>query len=365
MIWRCDLVPQYRKFKPSIDSAIETVLFSGRYVLAEQVAAFEQEFAAYNGVEYVVGAANGTDGLILALQAFDVGPGDEVITAPFSPIPTVSAILAVGATPVFVDICEDSYLMDLQKIPEAITSKTRVILPVHIFGNVLDIPLLQTLVGPGISIIEDACQAHGSMLHGRKAGSLGDSGVFSFYPTKNLGGYGDGGAIMTNNKDLAEKIRLLRMYGMTDKDHSMLPGINSRLDEIQAAVLRVKLPVLDAMNAQRHRIAQQYIQRLDASRWMHQHIAEEVFSNYHVFVSRFVGNRERLIAYLDAHGIQTNIYYPIPLHSQKILEFIDRKSGAFPVVEKLCQEVIALPMYAELEDHVLETVIDCINEFRG
>ena len=343
MIFRCDLVPQYRKYEREIQRAMARVLASGRYVLGEEVSSFEAEFAAYIGMRHGVGVANATDGLTLSLRNLGVGPGDEVITTPFSAIPTTSAIIDAGATPVFVDVKEDTYLMDVDQVPRAVTKRTRAIMPVHIFGNVVDVPRLRKLTGGRLPIVEDASQAHGSTLRGRKAGSFGDFSVFSFYPTKNLGAYGDGGIVLTNSQRAAQGLRRLRMYGMSDKDHTVGHGINSRLDELQAAILRVKLPELDEMNRLRNVVAAKYRQRLRTELFEHQLVASEIGSNYHVFVSRLRGNRSRFLAYMDANKVQVNVYYALPLYLQKALRSLGYRRGAFPVVERLCKSVVALP----------------------
>ena len=363
-IWRCDLEPQHARFADAVQHAIQRVLPTGRYILASEVAAFEKEFAAYCGSKFAVGVANATDALTLSLVALGIGPGDEVITTPYTAIPTVSAIVDSGATPVFVDIREDTFLMDISKAPAAITSRTKAIMPVHIFGNVLDVDALKQVCG-GIPIIEDASQAHGSTLRGKKAGSFGEMGVFSFYPTKNLGAYGDGGIVVTNDANLADKLRKLRMYGMVDKDHIAYHGVNSRLDELQAAILRVKLPVLDEMNQQRRNIAARYEKELASGKFTFQHIPDDVVSNYHVFVARYHGEREALIHHLDGVGIQTNIYYPLPLHLQQATQNLGYKPGSLPVAEHLCHEAIALTMYPELKSGVLDMVIQSINDFEA
>lgn len=365
MIWRCDLLPQYEAYKDEIQEAITRVLESGRYVLANEVAAFEKEFSAYVGVDHGVSVANATDALTLSLMAFDIGVGDEVITTPYTAIPTLSAIVDTGATPVFVDICEDTYLMDLDKVAEAVTPNTKAIMPVHIFGNVLDVEKLREIVGEKMPIVEDASQAHGATLRGKQAGSMGDIGVFSFYPTKNLGAYGDGGIAVTNNKAIDEKLRLLRMYGMTDKDHIKINGINSRLDEMQAAILRVKLIHLDEMNANRRKIAERYVNELPKHLFKHQHIDADVVSNYHVFNSAFLGDREAFVAYMDDLEIQTNIYYLMPLHLQEAIKYLGGKVGDFPVAESLCKQAMALTFYPELEEKVLNHVIKCVREFKN
>lgn len=361
MIWRCDLVPQYLAYKDEIDQAINKVLNSGRYILAQEVALFEKEFAEYSDTKFAVTVANATDALTLALMAIGIKPGDEVITTPFTAIPTVSAIIDAGATPVFVDIEPDTYLMDLDKVQEKLTKRTRAIMPVHIFGNVVDVKKLKELLPPDVVIIEDASQSHGSTIDGIKSGSMGDMGVFSFYPTKNLGAYGDGGAIVTNNPDLYEKIKLMRMYGMVDYHNIVINGINSRLDELQAAILRVKLRYLDEMNANRNRIADRYRKELTGD-FIHQVISPRVYSNFHVYVSQYNGNRERLIKALDAEKIQTNIYYMKPLYLQKANEFLGLGKGTCPTAEAVCNKVIALPMYPELEEKTLDFIIERINE---
>ena len=362
MIWRCDLVPQYEAYKQEIHEAIDRVLPTGRYILASEVAAFEEEFAKYIGVQHAIGVANATDGLALALMSLGVGPGDEVITTPFTAIPTASAIVDVGAKPVFVDICADTFLMDIDKAAAAVTSRTKAVMPVHIFGNILDVEALRKAIGPDIPIVEDASQSHGSTLNGRQSGSFGDTGVFSFYPTKNLGGYGDGGLIVTNNPALNEKLRLMRMYGMIDKDHIVTHGINSRLDELQAAILRVKLRHLEDMNRKRNHIASRYRAELDPERFVHQAVHSNVKSNYHVFVSRFKANRNAFIAAMDERKIQTNVYYVLPLHLQKAHENLGMKPGSLPVAEELCSEAIALTMYPELPEETLDLVIAAANE---
>jgi dTDP-4-amino-4,6-dideoxygalactose transaminase len=363
-IWRCDLEPQHARFAAVVQEAIQRVLPTGRYILAAEVCAFEKEFAAYCGTKFAVGVANATDALTLSLMALGVGPGDEVITTPYTAIPTVSAIVDSGATPVFVDICEDTFLMDISKVSPAITNRTKAIMPVHIFGNVLDVEALREVTG-SIPIIEDASQAHGSTIRGRKAGSFGEAGVFSFYPTKNLGAYGDGGIVVTDDASLAERLRKMRMYGMVDKDHIAYHGVNSRLDELQAAILRAKLPALDTMNQQRRDIAGRYAAELSEGSFTFQRIPNDVISNYHVFVARYHGDREALIEHLDGLGIQTNIYYPLPLHLQEATRNLGYKSGSLPVAEHLCHEAIALTMYPELESGVLDMVIRAINAFEA
>ena len=364
MIYRCDLRPQYLLYKKEIIEAILKVLNSGRYTLGEEVKFFEEEFAKYLNIQSVVGVASGTDALILTLKALNIGAGDEVITTAFTAIPTASSIIAVGAIPVFVDIDPTTYLIDIDKITNVVSSKTKAVIPVHIFGNVVDILRLKKILGKRIAIIEDACQAHGSSIRGKLAGSMGDINAFSFYPTKNVGGYGDGGAIATKKKSFEKKLKLLRMYGMTDKDHIIINGVNSRLDELQAAILRVKLKHLDATNRRRNEIAAVYRGKLRSDLLESQHVNRDVFCNYHVYSARFKRDRKKFINYLDKKGIQTNIYYPIPIYLQKANKFLNLKKGALPNTENLCKEVIALPLYPEMTNNVLEYVIDMINKYQ-
>jgi dTDP-4-amino-4,6-dideoxygalactose transaminase len=365
MIWRCDLVPQYLNYQSEIDAAIKGVLMSGRYILAAETAKFEEEFRDYLGVKHVLGVANGTDALCLALRALDIGPGDEVITTPFTAIPTVSAIIDIGATPVFVDIREDTFLIDIDKVKKAITKRTKAVMPVHIFGNVVDIPALREAIGDGIAIIEDACQAHGSELDGKKAGSMGDISAFSFYPTKNVGGYGDGGAVATDRAELAERVKLLRMYGMVDYNHIVINGINSRLDELQAAILRVKLRHLDEMNERRKAIADKYGSSLPPGRFKVQAVPSRVKPNYHVYCVVYKGNRDGLIRYLDGKQVQTNIYYLMPIYLQEANNYLGLKSGHCPVAEHVCDHILALPMYPELASDTQDLIISEISSHKG
>lgn len=363
MIFRCDLVPQYELYKKELQEAIERVFLSGRYTLANEVRQFEEEYAGYMGMAHAVGVGNATDGLILAMKALGIGPGDEVITTPFTAIPTVSAIIAAGATPVFTDICEDTFLMNIEQVKSVISPRTKAIMPVHLFGNMVDIPALKSIAG-SIPIIEDASQSHGSTLNGVQSGSMTELSVFSFYPTKNLGAVGDGGIVLTNDDALNDKLRLLRTYGMVDYNHIRINGVNSRLDELQAAILRVKLPHLDEFNHKRNHIANRYKNELRSDLFIHQHIPSGIYSNYHQFVSRLKVDRKPFVEYMDSKGIQTNIYYLMPLHLQEANQFLGYKKGDFPVAERICDEVIALTMYPELEESTLDYVINTINNYK-
>lgn len=362
MLWRCDLLPQFEKYQDEILEAIQGVLSSGRYTLAENCHAFETEFSKYIGNAHGIGVANGTDAAILSYKALGIGPGDEIITTPFSAIPTLSAIVATGATPVFADVDPETYLIDINKVADRVTSRTKALAPVHLFGNVVDIEALKQKV-PHIPIVEDACQAHGSTIRGRKAGSLGDFGNFSFYPTKNLGGYGDGGFITTDSPEQAENLRLIRMYGMVNKDEIIRHGVNSRLDELQAAILRVKLKYLEDMNKTRAKIVETYKSELQNYDIHFQKIEEDIVSNYHVLCATVPGKRDQMSQFLEGQNIQTNIYYQFPFHLQKATADLGYKKGDFPKTEKLCQEIIALPLYPELSEEDLNTTITQIKKF--
>jgi dTDP-4-amino-4,6-dideoxygalactose transaminase len=365
MIWRCDLSRQHQEFKDEVLPAMLKVMESGVYVLGSELKRFEEEFAAYVGTAHCVGVANATDGLTLALMALGIGVGDEVITTPFTAIPTVSAIVDSGAKPVFVDIDPRTYLLDAEKALAAVTSRTKAVMPVHIFGNVFDAKRFKSKLPPEIVVVEDAAQAHGASLEGTKAGAMGDVGVFSFYPTKNLGAYGDGGAVVTNCAETAEKLRKLRMFGMVDKDHIETAGINSRLDELQAAILRIKLRGLEEMNAKRRIIAERYRETLPEKFFSFQQIPPGAICNYHVFVAEVLEQRDELVRFLAQKEIQTNVYYPLPLSQQKALQSLGYRKGDFPVAEQLCEKIIALPMYPEFPEAEQRLVVQSINEFFG
>jgi dTDP-4-amino-4,6-dideoxygalactose transaminase len=341
------------------------VLRSGRYVLGETVAAFEHEFAAYLGVDHAVGVNSGTDALILALRELRVGAGDEIITTPFTAIPTYAAILQVGATPVFVDIEPDTFLMDLSAVSAAITARTRGIVPVHLFGNAVDIEALRDIVGPRLFILEDCAQAHGAEVRHSKVGTMGDAAAFSFYPTKNLGAYGDGGMVTTNDGALADRLRLGRMYGMINKDEFVSDGTNSRLDEVQAAVLRVKLKYLDAMNARRRTLAAEYAAALPRLHMTPQAVREGVQSVVHVYAARCSAQRDELLQFLEQSGIQANVYYPLPLYRQQAYLKRFAPHRALPVVEDVARRIIALPFYPELDDTTLHHVARAVVRFFG
>ncbi len=362
MIWRCDLTAQYAEHSEAIDRAIREVLASGKYVHGPNVEAFESEFASYVGVSHAVGVNNGTDALMMAMWTLGIRRGDEVITTPFTAIPTYSAIRHVGAVPVFVDIDPETYLMDLSKVSAAITERTRLVVPVHLFGSVVDVPKLRAIVGNDIKILEDCAQAHGATLRGRAAGSFGDVAAFSFYPTKNLGAYGDGGMLVTNDAELARLAKSRRMYGMISKDEFVEDGINTRLDEIQAAILRVKLKHLDRMNERRRVVAALYQQLVDSALVRPQRVDADIVPNFHVYAARCSRDRDQLVETLDRQGIQTNIYYPMPLTRQRGYRGAEFE---LPAATAVSRDIIALPMYPEIPEAFTRQTAAGINAFYG
>jgi dTDP-4-amino-4,6-dideoxygalactose transaminase len=347
-----DLRSQIEALEPALTNAIAAVVSRGDFVLGAAVSRFEDEFAAYCGVADAIGVDSGFSALELALRAAGVGPGDEVITQANTFIATAGAILAAGARPVLTD-CDRDGAMDPEAVAAAISPRTRAIIPVHLFGRVADLePILALAESHGIAVIEDACQAHGAVWRGRRAGSFGLAAAFSFYPAKNLGAFGDGGIVVTDSDQLADEVRLLRHYGQRVKyEHSVTP-LNRRLDTIQAAVLAVKLPYLDRWNAYRERLADAYRERLCGLPIDLPPIEEDGRHVYHLFV---IGTEKRdaLRAALAADGIETGIHYPIPLHHQPPLRGLGYSHGVFPHTERLAARSLSLPMYPELPlDHV-------------
>ena len=362
-VWRVDLAAQYQVYAREIEDAVARVLRSGRYVLGPEGEAFEREFAAYLRAPHVIGVSNGTSAITMALKALGVKAGSEVITTPFTAVPTIGAIIEAGAVPVFVDIDPDTWLIDCELAAAAINERTSAIVPVHMFGNVVDIPGLRRRLPRSLPIVEDAAQAHGSRLHDRMAGTLGDLATFSFYPTKNLGCYGDGGAIVANDHELAQRLRMMRNHGMQDKDTCLEAGTNSRLDELQAAILRAKLPHLDEMNAARQHLCQVYLERLPPDLFIPQRATAGAQVNIHLLQLRFRGKRDELAEFLASHGIQTNVYYAIPHHLQPAFARLGYRPGDLPEIERLCKESIALPLYPEMSLEVIERVTDAIRKF--
>lgn len=358
-----DLAAQTSELMDEIRPAMERVISSQRFILGDEVSAFERETAAYLGVEHAIGVSSGTDALTIALSALGIGAGDEVITTPYTFFATTGAILRVGATPVFVDIEPDSFNLDATRVDAAITPRTRAILPVHLFGQVADMVALRAIAERHrLALIEDAAQAIGATLNGAYAGALGDIGCFSFFPTKNLGAFGDGGLLTTNDGRLAELARSHRSHGFGAKHVSQRVGGNYRLDALQAAVLRVKLPYLDRFNARRRKNAQLYFDA--APSWLD--LPRELPGRkhvYHQFVVR-CAERDALATHLAAQGIRTEHYYPVPIHLQPACAQLGRGSGSFPNAEAAARQSLALPIFPELEDWMLSAVAEALRSFR-
>lgn len=364
MIPFLDLKAQHCSIKAEVDAAIAGVLESCQFALGSEVAAFEQEFADYCGASHGVAVNSGTSALHLALLAAEVGPGDEVITVPFTFVATVAAVCYTGARPVFVDIDPRSYTMDVTQIESALTGRTKVILPVHLYGQPADMdPILEMARHKGLLVIEDAAQAHGAHYKGRRAGSLGDLACFSFYPGKNLGAYGEGGMVLTDNPDFAQTVRMLRDWGQERKYHHVLKGYNYRMEGIQGAVLRVKLRHLEAWTEARRAHAARYRELLASSVVVPQEMpyARHV---YHVYAIRAKG-RDDLQQELAARGIQTGVHYPVPVHLMEAYRDLGYVRGEFPCSEQVAGEVLSLPMFPELTDAQIETVSAAVRKFQG
>lgn len=330
----------------------------------EELEAFEAGFSAYCGVKHGVGVASGTAALQLALLACGVGAGDEVITVAHTAMPTALAITATGAVPVFVDIDPQTYTLDANQLASAISPRTRAILPVHLYGHCADMDaILDIAAHHNLYVIEDAAQAHGASYQGRKAGSMGDLGCFSFYPTKNLGACGDAGAIVTNNTEMAARLRRLRNYGESSRYHHETLGYNSRLDEMQAAILRVKLPYLDQWNEYRRRAAAGYLARLD-ERFSPPQVKPDCVHNYHLFVIQS-DDRDSLRQHLRTHNIETLMHYPIPCHLQPAFHDIEHRCGDLTVTEGVARRVLSLPMFPTLSAEQVAYVATCVNSFSG
>ena len=358
MIPLVDLKAQYHSIKEEIDQAIAGVLESSQFVLGKEVAAFEEAFAAYCGGGEGVGVNSGTSALHLALLAAGVGPGHEVITTPFTFVATVAAICYTGATPVYVDIDPVAYTLDPARLEAAITSRTKAILPVHLYGQPADMdPILEIARRRGLVVIEDAAQAHGSEYKGRRVGSLADMACFSFYPGKNLGAYGEGGAVVTAHPEYAKTIRLLRNWGESRRYYHDLRGFNYRMEGFQGAILRVKLRHLERWTEARRANARVYTELLKDSGVVTPR--EMAYSRhvYHVYVLRVRG-RDAIATSLGVAGVQTGIHYPIPVHLQQAYRDARYREGDFPVAEQVAREVLSLPMYPELQRSQMEQICE-------
>jgi dTDP-3-amino-3,4,6-trideoxy-alpha-D-glucose transaminase len=351
-----DLKRQYESIRAELDEAAARAMSSGWYILGPEVRAFEEEFAVFCGVSHAVGVGSGTDALQLALVALGVGEGDEVITVANAGVPGAVAILQAGARPVFVDVDERGYNLDPAALEAAITPRTRAIMPVHLYGRAAELEPIRSIADRhGIPVVEDCAQAHGATYHGRSAGSMGACGCFSFYPTKNLGALGDGGMIVTADAALAEKLRRLRQYGWERKYYSAEPGgANSRLDELQAALLRVKLKHLPMWNAQRRQWAEIYDDLLVGADLTLPEAPRDGEHVYHLYVVRSP-QRDKLQEALRERGIGTDIHYPLPAHQQPIYTKL-APAGGLPVTERLAREVLSLPIYPELTQAEVEAV---------
>lgn len=351
-----DLHATYLELKLEINAAIARVLESGSYILGPEVEAFEAEYAAYCQAEHAIGVANGLDALHLALMAMGVGPGDEVIVPSNTYIATWLAVSQCGATPVPVEPVEATYNIDPERVEAAITSATRVILPVHLYGQPADLdPILAIARRHGLRVLEDAAQAHGARYKGRRIGAHGDAVAWSFYPGKNLGALGDGGAVTTHNPEIADRIRVLRNYGSRVKYVNEVKGFNSRLDPIQAAVLRVKLRVLDEWNARRSGSAQQYLEGLTGSGLTLPHVPDWAAPVWHLFVVRHP-ERDALVKRLNETGVGTLIHYPVPPHLQAAYAEMRFAVGAFPLAERMAGEVTSLPMGPQVAAEGIELI---------
>ena len=390
----CEMIPlmnvsrQYTSIKEEIDTIVLKVLASGAYILGDTVKAFEEAYADYIGVNYAVGVGNGTDALVIALKSLNIGKADEVITTAMSFFATAEAIAAVGSAPVFVDCTQDTFLIDQQKIEENITLKTKAIIPVHLYGQCAD---MDTILGIAekykLYVIEDAAQAAGAEYKGKKAGSMGDIGCFSFFPTKNLGCAGDGGIIVTNQKSVYRKSRAYRVHGSgldgqftyqslqgidsteefdfkenLPKYYNFVIGYNSRLDALQAAILKTKLNHLDNWNKQRRIIAEKYNHQIFNPKVTLPYIAKENQPIFYVYMLK-VKERDGFRKYLKENGIETGVYFPVPLHKQKVFEALGYQNGDFPNAEMVADHTVAIPMFPELSIEEQEKILKCVNQY--
>ena len=361
-----DLKAQYKQIEHEVLPMVTEAMTNGAFIGGPQVLGFEKEFGEFCESKYCAGVNSGTDALRFALMAMGIGPGDEVITVPNTFIATTEAISQVGATPVFVDIYPDTCNMDPSQIEGRITGKTKALIPVHLYGQIVDMdPILKISQNHNISIVEDACQAHGALYKDRKAGSLGTVGCFSFYPGKNLGAYGEGGAIVTRNEEIDRKIRMIRDHGQAKKYIHDMEGYNGRLDAIQAGILRIKLKRLEAWNRSRRESAAYYNELLSKIDGVSLPVeADFARSVYHLYVI-LVDDRDGLQQFLNDKGIASGLHYPFPLHLQKAYAHLGYKEGDFPVAENVAKRLLSLPMFPELTREQIEYVAEAIREFKN
>ena len=364
-----DLRMQHEALRDELRAATQTVMDSQQFVLGSEVEQLEKEVAAYSRAKHAIGCASGSDALLLSLMALDVKAGDEIITTPFTFFATGGAIARLGARPVFVDIDARTYNLDPSQVEEAVTERTRAIMPVHLYGQCAEMEaLLQISHLRSLPIVEDAAQAIGAEDHGRRAGSMGVVGCFSFYPTKNLGGAGDGGMLITDDDTLAERLRRLRVHGgATEYLHKEI-GINSRLDALQAVVLRVKLKYLDRWSGERRTKAKRYAELFDQANLKTElvtpFVRPDAIHIFHQYVVRVPKHRDAFIKHLSQNGVGTKIYYPLPLHRQPCFDYLGYKEGEFPEAEAAARETVALPCFPELSNEQQQYVVDTISRFR-
>jgi dTDP-4-amino-4,6-dideoxygalactose transaminase len=357
-----NLKAHYHAYKAEIDEAVQRVLDSGYFILGPELSKFEKEFEQYLGSGHVSGCANGTDAIQLALAACDIGLNDEVLVVAHTAVPTICAIRSTGAQPKFVDIDPATYTMCVKDLESKITEKTKAIVPVHLYGQMADMdPIMALAKKHNLKVVEDCAQSTGALYNGRMAGTIGDFGTFSYYPSKNIGAFGDGGAVATGSQENCDRLNMLRNYGQSKRYYHDTEGINSRLDEIQAAILSAQLPYLNEWNVRRREIAQRYTEGLKdvvetpVEREGSVHV-------YHLYVIQ-TDNRDRLIDYLAEQSVQALIHYPIPAHLQKAYAYLNYKPGSLPNTEKATQRIVSLPMYPELTNDEIDYVIESIRSY--
>jgi len=356
------MVAQYHSIKREVDQAISEVLEKGHFILGPNVAALEKEVAAYLGVKHGVGVASGTDALILAMRALNIGPGDEVIVPSYTFFATAEAVLLVGATPVLVDVEPEAYSIDIEQLADKITDKTKAIIPVHLYGHPANMTaVMEIALQHKLKVIEDNAQAFGAEHRGQKTGSFGDVSCLSFFPSKNLGGCGDGGMVVTNDDGVAERVRMLRTHGWKKKYFPEVVGYNSRLDELQAAILRVKLRHIDDWNNRRRELAAIYRERLTGAPVVVPKDMADARHVYHLFILE-VEDRDRFEKQLKEKGIPTSIYYPQPLHLNEPLKYLGYKQGDFPVSERASERTISIPFYPEINEEQINRVMTVVND---
>lgn len=360
----CDLGAQYRSIKKEVDFAILEVLEGGQFILSEKVKIFEETCASYIGRRFGIGVASGTDAILLSLLGAGIGHSDEVIVPAYTFFSTAGSVSRVGATPVFVDIDKRTFNILPEALERAITKKTKAVIPVHLFGQMANMEEIERIAKKhSILIFEDAAQAIGAKQNGRAAGRIGKTSCFSFYPTKNLGAYGDGGLVVTDEEEIAEKIRMLRVHGWKTKYYSVVIGMNSRLDALQAGILLAKLKKLDEWNQRRKEIAKKYDEALKGVKdIILPFVSKDNEHIYHQYVIR-VNERERVRDFLSSRGVQTEVYYPFPLHLLPCYSHLGYRKGDFPEAESAARESLALPIYPEMSDEQLQFSIDSILEF--